>query len=92
MMTANSANSPQLSFPLTWRGRIIARSDASAEVEGEIVKVLTAFGKACEPSRGHTSRAGTYVTFRVVVEFEDRTSMDQIIYALSRIAGVRTVL
>jgi putative lipoic acid-binding regulatory protein len=91
MTTPNPANLPELAFPLTWHGRIIAYANVGS-VSDEIVKVLTAFGKACNPTQGHTSRAGTYVTYRIEIEFEDRISMDEIIYALSRIQGVRTVI
>lgn len=81
---------PALEFPLEWHGRIIA-SDLDS-IPADIQRALAAFGLQAEASRGRTSSKGRFVTHTVTVTFPDRHTMDQIVYALSKIPGVRMVL
>jgi len=80
-----------LQFPLDWQGKILALA-TEPDVPARIGEALRAFGLAAEPTAGHTSARGRYVTYTVQVTIRDRPTLEQLTYALSRIPGVPYIL
>ena len=79
-----------LLFPLDWHGKVLALSDA-ADIPAQIVEVMRSFGIAAATVAGNRSAQGRYLTYTVQAVIPDRAAMQQVCYALSRLAGVRYV-
>lgn len=81
---------PELEFPLTWHGKIIAHD--SAELEGRVAEAMRRLGLSHPVRRGNSSSGGRYVTLNVTMEFADREMMVRVTETLAAVEGVRMVL
>jgi putative lipoic acid-binding regulatory protein len=84
------SSSPQLEFPLTWHGKIIAQD--SDDLDDRVRTALLGLGLEHPVRRGNVSQAGRYVTLNVSVEFTDREMMVRVTETLAAVSGVRMVI
>jgi putative lipoic acid-binding regulatory protein len=90
-MANDNDTEPGLQFPLDWQGKVLAQA-AAGDIPGQIGEVMRSFGIAAATSPGNRSAQGRYLTYTVQAVIPDRVTLEQVCYALSRIAGVRYVL
>ncbi len=83
-------DSPQLTFPLIWQGKIIAEADPN--VFQDVQRAVEDLGLEETVRRGNLSRTGRYVTLNITVEFQDRGMMLHVTETLAAVPGVRLVL
>lgn len=86
----NGEEPEQLEFPLLWHGRVIARDQEGAKQR--IDAILEAHGFAEFAERGRSSKAGSYVTFRLSLTVPDREVFEAVTTSLEQIKGVKMVL
>ena len=89
-MATDTGNEPGLQFPLDWHGKVLAQTDA-ADIPRQIGEVMRSFGIAAATAPGNRSAQGRYLTYTVLAVIPDRGTLQQVVYALSRLAGVRYV-
>jgi putative lipoic acid-binding regulatory protein len=83
-------DAPQLEFPLSWNGKIIAHD--AEDIHSRLQEAVIALGLTETVQRGNVSREGRYVTFNITVEFQDREMMVRVTETLAAVQGVRMVL
>lgn len=81
---------PQLEFPLTWHGKIIAAE--SPDIEFRVQETIIELGLKEHVRRGNVSSQGRYVTFNISLVFTDREMMVKVTETLAKVKGVRFVL
>jgi putative lipoic acid-binding regulatory protein len=89
-MATEPGTEPGLQFPLDWHGKILAQADAPG-IPDQVVTVMRSFGIVAASTPGNRSAQGRYLTYTVHATIPDRATLQQVAYALSRIAGVRYV-
>ena len=89
-MATDPGSEPGLQFPLDWHGKVLAQADV-ADIPDRIGEVMRALGLVATTTPGNRSAQGRYLTYTVQAVIPDRATLQQVAYALSRIAGVRYV-
>lgn len=79
---------PDIDYPCAWPYTVIG--EEAAALDAAIAALLA--GEEAEVARGHASRGGRYVSFRVVVQVRDEGHRDAVFRGLQAIARVRFVL
>ncbi|MCF6174801.1 MAG: DUF493 domain-containing protein [Victivallaceae bacterium] len=81
----------ELQFPVKWNYKIIAEKEYPDFLKG-ICRILKTSGIEKQPLAGRESANGKYLTYKLIVTFNNREEMEELSEAIAHAPGVKFLL